>query len=631
MKQRRPDPGTWAAALWVLAGTWVAIWGWGISLAGAFTRAGWALGAGLLLPVVVAGVWRGVAAGRSAWWRRVVRRLRHPLPAGWLALWVLATTGGALHPPNNIDALAYRLPRVLHWLAGHGWHWIATNDARMNFSACGMEWLMAPWLAVTGSDRMLFLLNALPALLLPGLLFSVFRQAGVARGVAWRWMWLLPAGHVFAFQCGSIGNDAAGAVWLLAACHFALVARRRDEAPWLGLALLAAGLLTGWKSSNLPLLLPWAVVAWPARRLAGRRPAAMIGWAVAAVLVSAGPTLCLNQWYSGHWSGDPANTTAVRLASPWAGVPGNLAQGAVQNLVPPFFPWAGAWNDWSARQLEPVMRRLLGTDFPRFTLHLGEMPQEEWAGLGLLVMVLLLGGVWCVRAQPAPERGRGSLLAWAGVIAALVFCLSLGSEMTARLLAPYYPVLVLPLLRGGGQSVWCGTRTWQWLSGLAMASTGLALILAPARPLLPLDRMAETWGRFGGGRFAERAEAVYTVYAGRADPLLHLRVALPAGITRVGFLATADDTEISFWRPYGSRQVVRLDQQQPPRDAGGRPLEWVVVRADALWPAAADETAWLEHWHGQVVRRQSLKLKASRPPELWVLVRLSPAGSDAGR
>jgi hypothetical protein len=59
----------------------------------------------------------------------------------------LALLGGALYAPANVDALTYRLPRVLYWLAEQRWHWIATNDPRMNISPSGFEWLMAPVVA----------------------------------------------------------------------------------------------------------------------------------------------------------------------------------------------------------------------------------------------------------------------------------------------------------------------------------------------------------------------------------------------------------------------------------------------------------------------------------------------------
>ena len=77
----------------------------------------------------------------------------------------------------------------------------------MNNRPCGLEWLSAPLLLFTKSDRGLFLVNFLPFLLLPGLIFSVLTRLGVRARVAWHWMWLLPTGYNFLLQGGSLGND----------------------------------------------------------------------------------------------------------------------------------------------------------------------------------------------------------------------------------------------------------------------------------------------------------------------------------------------------------------------------------------------------------------------------------------
>src|ERR1700691_2489208 len=54
------------------------------------------------------------------------RRFRRPFPLAFLILAAMAFLGGVLHPPTNYDALAYRVPRVLNWLAANQWHWIHT-------------------------------------------------------------------------------------------------------------------------------------------------------------------------------------------------------------------------------------------------------------------------------------------------------------------------------------------------------------------------------------------------------------------------------------------------------------------------------------------------------------------------
>ena len=209
--------------------------------------------------------------------KRFSRRFRRPLPFCFGALAVLIFLGGAIYPPGNYTGLTYRVARVLQWLAHGRWFWIHTANYRMNDRACGIEWLSAPLLLFTKSDRGLFLLNFLPFLLLPGLVFSVFTRLGVRARVAWQWMWLLPTGYNFLLQAGGIANDTfpdgicAGGAGFRVCAQLEIAARLAD----LWHSILAAALLTGAKASNLPLLLPWAIVDFPARPVAapetGRR------------------------------------------------------------------------------------------------------------------------------------------------------------------------------------------------------------------------------------------------------------------------------------------------------------------------------------------------------------------------
>ncbi|HSY74445.1 MAG TPA: hypothetical protein VK810_03160, partial [Dongiaceae bacterium] len=157
--------------------------------------------------------------------RKFRRRFRRPFPLAFLILAAMAFLGGAIYAPNNYDGLTYRVPRILHWLAADQWNWIHTIFPRVNQRACGIEWISAPLIALTKSDRLLFLINIVSFLFLPGLIFSVFTKLGVRSRVAWHWMWIVPTGYCFLLQAGSIGNDLFGAPFALAAVDFALRAK----------------------------------------------------------------------------------------------------------------------------------------------------------------------------------------------------------------------------------------------------------------------------------------------------------------------------------------------------------------------------------------------------------------------
>ena len=190
--------------LWVWCCAYLNCAGWTLSALNELNPFGYAvalvLGFGALL------IWRKTNNTQffpKIGWQKLRHRFHRLLPAAYLTLAVGAVAGGLLYPPNNLDEFTYRLPRVLHWLAEGHWHWIHSPDARMNDRSSGFEWLTAPLLALTKSDRLFFLPNALSFFFLPGLIYSTFIRLGIARRVAWHWMWLLPAGFNFALQVWS--------------------------------------------------------------------------------------------------------------------------------------------------------------------------------------------------------------------------------------------------------------------------------------------------------------------------------------------------------------------------------------------------------------------------------------------
>jgi hypothetical protein len=389
---------------------------------------------------------------KSLPWRP--RRFRRALPLLFLVTAGLAALGGALYAPNNYDALTYRFPRMLHWWAACRWHWIDTPNQRMNLSGTGFEWLMMPIFVLTHSDRIFFLINIAAYLLLPSLTFLVFTAAGMGRRAAWFWMWLLPAALCYAMQAGSFSNDTIAVTYFLASIYFALDTRRTGNVRNLWLALLAGGLLTGVKASNLPLLLPVAWVLWPTLGLLRMRAVSSAIVILLAMVVSFLPMAVLNTHFTGDWGGDPANLANVQIQKPLAGILGNSLQLGLQSLEPPFLPLAGSVERWVWDRFPESIQTVLKNDFPRFVVGFKEMPQEESAGLGLgitVIAIISMVAAWRFpRRNPPrfnnPARRQGL---WIGVltwVALLVFMSKLGSESTSRLVAAYYPLLLLSLL-----------------------------------------------------------------------------------------------------------------------------------------------------------------------------------------
>ena len=566
--------------------------------------------------------------GGAKWARWNLRRFRRPLPLLFLLTAALAIVGGAVHAPNNCDALNYRFPRVLHWWAASGWHWISTPNMRMNLSGTGFEWLMMPIFVVTHSDRFFFLINIVCYLLLPGLIFVVFVACGVGRRLAWFWMWLLPAALCYAMQAGSICNDTIAATYFLAAIYFAFQARRTCDVRDLWLAFLAAGLLTGVKATNLPLLLPVAWAIWPALRLVERRFAGSVAVVFLSLLVSILPMAALNLHFTGDWAGDPNNMgRSRRVEKPLIGILGNGLQLGLQNLEPPFLPMARSAEILVWQRFPESLQTVLKNDFPRFVVEFRELPQEESAGVGigitLIAIVSMVAALLsrfrnqtCSAIRARPQGLLIGLLTW---VALLVFMTKLESDAPSRLIAAYYPLLLLPLVLSPAQSFLVRQRWYEWLAVCAGTIALLAVILTPSRPLWPAERFFEwTADRFPGNALMARARTVYTVYHCRSDVFASLRQRIPESVPVIGLIDDDDDMETSLWRPFGARRVVHVPAVNRIPDSK---LQWLVVKNDLFGlknPNGFDE--WLRRAGGVLVARQFVTETASYGPQTWSVV-----------
>ncbi|HET6408709.1 MAG TPA: hypothetical protein VFG14_12565, partial [Chthoniobacteraceae bacterium] len=173
--------------------------------------------------------------------------MRKPIVAVYAMVWLASLIGGAVYAPSNYDALSYRIPQLLHWIAEAGWHWIDAPNSRMNIAPPGMNWLIAPFYFLTKSDRLWYLVNIAAFSLLPGYLFELFRRAGASPRVAWWFMWLIPCGYAFALQAGSIGNDLLSTTFVTASLAIGLRARSSGKAFDVWLSAIAIAMATGVK------------------------------------------------------------------------------------------------------------------------------------------------------------------------------------------------------------------------------------------------------------------------------------------------------------------------------------------------------------------------------------------------
>ena len=252
----------WAVRAWIFLSTVLVGAGWILSALHQLNRIGY-----LLVFVIMGGmVWTyrkftalGLVSVKHNFLVRFFWRFRHPAPLLFLVLSVMVLLGGVLYDSSNVDTNSYRLPRILHWLWQEQWHLIRSGDLRVNFAGVGWEWLAAPLVLFSKTDHPLFLINFVSFLLMPGLIFSVFRRLKVSGRIAWWWMWLLPTGWCYLFQAGSVTNDAFATIYALAAVDFALRASEKKSVRDLWWSMLAVALLTGVKQTNIPLALLWFI------------------------------------------------------------------------------------------------------------------------------------------------------------------------------------------------------------------------------------------------------------------------------------------------------------------------------------------------------------------------------------
>jgi hypothetical protein len=639
------------AALWILVCAFCNFAGWTLSICHLLNPLGYALAFALGIAALI--LFRSVLfPGGFALpnWRKLLHRFTRIFPLLFLLLAFMAILGGFLYPPSNPDGLTQRIPRTLNWLAEGHWFWIENTPASFNNRACGFEWLMAPMLCLLRTDRWVFLINAVPYLLFPGLIFSVLTRLDVRKRVAWYWMWLAPTGYCFAQQAGSIGNDCIGAVIALAALDFALRARAAQRCTEIWLSTLAAALLSGMKTSNLPLLLPWFIALLPSVKLLKSRPVGTAAVAIIAIFASLVPVAVINQHYLQDWTGAKLEMQQRLPLGPAVLFIANALNLVAQNLVPPVFP-AQIWNDHAYKLLpHGLLEKMEGGLEPGGAhIQVMEMQFEVNAGLGLGLCLLLV--VSCIAAWTFGGKSRGglfpqtfeerykALVRWSPFISLLVFMAKLPLSASARIVAPYYLIFLPVLLAGVGHETLVRKLWWKGLATLVFLPAFMLVVINPGRPLWPAQRMLTNAGvKHPDVMPLRRARLLYEGYAVRWDALADVRSHLPENEKNIGFISLLSSTtlETSLWRPFGHRRIWWFQPGSDFDQIVKRGVRYVVVGVESMAERVGDMPFedWLQSWaashHGKVIVQSRARNVATKDPAPWFVVEItSPA--TAGR
>ena len=475
-------------------------------------------------------------------------------------------------------------------------------------------------------------------LLMPGLLFQVFRFLGVRRRVAWSWMWIVPAGSVFVLQAGSVANDAVAAVFFLASIAYAFRARKTGKFSDAALSLFSIALVSSAKTLNQPLVLPWLIAIWPVLGLVWKNWARALACAAIALVISIAPSAALNQYHCGDWTGLSAGDNISVAPKAGVAVIGNMIQLAAQNFAPPVFPGASAVETKIRAAIPRGLREKLVTSFEAgFAIGLGELQMEETAGLGFSVSILAaiaLGySVWRrfagkrkTATGTTPISLESKLILGAVWIGFMVLLSKSSISVIGRVSATFYPLLVATVLVLSSNDRLTRIRLWRQGATFAAALSMLIVILTPARPLWPAQTVFNWLSAKTTNQAVQRAAKVYRFYGQRADCLAPIKALIPPGTRTVGFVSRGDDPETSLWLPFGSRAIRGVT---PRTDLTRRDYDYVVVNPEDFphfWKTSFEK--WLERTNASIVNSAKLNIKVSVGSVTWHLVKL-PARNGA--
>lgn len=605
--------------------------GWILSTAGSLHAPGFALAIPFTYFVLIRITGLGYpGTGDVRQVLRSARRFAKPLPLGFMVIAVLATLGGLLHAPNNMDALHSRMPRVAHWLMEERWTWFPANNNAQNTRSCGFEWITAPMISLTGTDRFTFLINSVAFLILPGACFGVMRGLGLGGKISWTWMWLVPTGYCFALQAGGVGNDLAPALFAASAFAFGFRWKRQGGLASAALALASLAMMTACKPSTLPLLLPFAVLFLGMWRTALAHPLRSAALAAFLALASFLPTAVLNIRHCGDWTGLRAENPDLAKVEPIVGIAGNLINASLQNLAPPVFPLAGKWNPFFIRLFpEPfkeAMKRSFEPTGAEFILP--DIQGEEWAGIGAGITYLL--GITMLIAFAKERRGANKgasprVLLYTALFgtALMVYFAKTGLYTVARHISPFYLFLIAVALLALRPEKTIRTRLWKLSVFMAMASTALMLVITPSRPLWPAKWFSGKFGESPANPVIARASIGYSIYADRADALGPLRRELPADANRVGFMSFAAGSEMPFWKPYGTMRVHHIRPGQSITKLRREGMRHVVInRTNFENRTGTTPEQWASDNGGRIVFSFPVRITVQGGLSDWLLIEL---------
>ena len=364
-------------------------------------------------------------------------------------------------------------------------------------------------------------------------------------------------------------------------------------------------------------------------KIALRRPVATLLVGLLALGVSVLPTVYFNQKMSGDWLGSKLTNATVQHALIYR-TGANVALLASQNLVPPIFPIADHWNEWVKSHMPGKLAGKLDAllENPACWFPVAQMQAEESAGLGLGVFGLLAASWLAVGISQrnffAPEHFSWvGAVRWSSVLAFLALLTQSNLYSLGRLSAAYYLLPFPIILMVAGQEALVRRPWWRWLAWLVFGIAAVLLILSPARPLFPRDQLLKAIiPRETAHQAFLRLDKVYSVYRDRSDCFAAVLAELPSDTKVLGYVAY-HEPEACLWRPIGARQIIPVCPDDQVSDLKAQGIRYILISPSDLQeffdrPASL----WLQQMNATIVRKFTLRLRASVPPQDFWLVQL---------
>ena len=499
---------------------------------------------------------------------RRLTSLRLLLPGIFVMSTLLLLLKGVMVPPCHDDGLCYRIPRAMNWIMDHRWHWISSEDFRLDVCGTVSEWLSVPILLLFKTDRLVFFPNWICHLFLPGLIFSVWRNLGVSSKIAWLAMWLLPSGFCFALQAVNTSNDSLGAFFILAAFFFALKGSPSKNWGDFAFSILCMALATGVKLNLLSLGLAWLIAMSAGWKTLLSRPALTTGALLGATLVSFVPTGFFNWWHGRGWTG----LDYVPQTPPLVNFVCTTFRILAHNLMPPFFNCF----DWVHALIHGIRNSLLGDLLNQRSLDIEPIfyiwIAIEQVGIGFIVLIGLIL-IFCI-TQPKQISLKsditGTILSKQNLIliclavAFLHYLFFIGSDQPARLICPFYLLLTPIFFTGRALRKSVSWRACKLMTGMAMfAGLYMALFFTenPLYGFIPFFEVRSHW-----------------------DERLKQEVAkvIPVDENTIGVVRFYNQRETWLWQPYGKRKIIEFSINPDPLRIKKFGVHYIVISKEML-------------------------------------------------